>query len=198
MRKIIAITQVTVDGVMQGPGGPEEDPRNGFSQGGWAMPYGDETLHKVISETINSPFDMLLGRHTYEIFADYWPKHDDDPIGRAFNRAKKYVATNTITPDWQPSEAISGDVIVGICQLKATDGPDIHVWGSGVLLQAMMAAGLIDEHRLWVAPVVLGEGKKLFENGLPPQGLSLVATAVTSTGVLINTYRPDGLPKKAE
>jgi dihydrofolate reductase len=193
MRKIIAITQVTLDGVMQSPGGPEEDPRNGFTHGGWAMSFGDDVLRQVIGETIAGEFDMLLGRRTYEIFASYWPNHGDNPIGKAFNKATKYVVTHSLDQlDWQNSQPIGGEVVDEIRQLKASDGPALHVWGSGKLLQTLIAAGLIDEHRLWVAPVVLGQGKRLFENGVPPRRLALVSTRSTPKGVLINTYRSAG------
>jgi dihydrofolate reductase len=193
MRKLVAITQVTLDGVMQSPGGPEEDPRNGFNHGGWAMSFGDEVLHKVIGETIAGAFDMLLGRRTYEIFAAYWPNHDDNPIGKAFNTATKYVATHSLDRlDWKNAHRIDGDVVDGLRRLKASAGPELHVWGSGALLQTLIAADLVDEFRLWVAPVVLGNGKRLFENGVPPRRLALVEAQRTTTGVLINTYRPAG------
>jgi dihydrofolate reductase len=192
MRKIIAITQVSVDGVMQSPGGPEEDPDNGFRHGGWFMHYGDEILHKVVDETISGEFEMLLGRRTYDIFASYWPLHDDDPIGKAFNQTKKYVATRTLARlDWHNSQ-ILGDVVEEVGRLRASDGPEIHIWGSGDLLQTLISAGLVDEHRLWIAPVVLGGGKRLFENGVPAGSLTLADTKITSTGMIINTYRPAG------
>lgn len=192
MGKIIAITQLSVDGVMQAPGGPEEDPSSGFTHGGWFMHYGDDILHKVINETISGEFEILLGRRTYDIFASYWPQHDDDPIGKAFNKAKKYIATRTLDQvDWNNSQIVS-DVVGEVGQLRASDGPEIHVWGSGNLLQTLITAGLIDEHRLWIAPVVLGGGKRLFENGIPAGGLTLADTKITSTGMIISTYRPAG------
>ena len=198
MRKIIAITQVSVDGVMQAPGGPEEDPSNGFTHGGWAMPFMDEAGMQVVSEIMAGEFGMLLGRRTYDIFAAYWPNHGDNPIGKAFNKATKYVVThNPGRLGWEHSQSISGDVVNGILELKASDGPELHIWGSSVLLQALTAAGLIDEYRMWVFPVVLGKGKRLFENGVSPCGLSLVATGSTPSGVLFNTYRPAGpVPKE--
>ena len=194
MRKIIAITQVTLDGVMQGPGGPEEDPSHGFTHGGWAMPFVDDAAGEVIGEVIAGEFDLLLGRRTYDIWIAYWPNHDDNPIGKAFNRATKYVVTHR--PEqlgWKTSHPISGDIVDEIHRLKASDGPALHVWGSSEVLQTLIAAGLVDEHRIWVFPVVLGEGKRLFENGVPAHGLSLVATGSTPSGVLVNTYRPAGL-----
>jgi dihydrofolate reductase len=197
MRKIIAITQVTLDGVMQSPGGAEEDPRNGFTHGGWAMPFVDEAARDVIGEIMAGEFDMLLGRRTYEIFAAYWPNHGDNPIGKAFNKATKYVVTRSLDRfDWEKSQRINGDVVEEVRQLKASDGPALHIWGSSELLQTLIAAELIDEYHIWLFPLVLGEGKRLFENGVPSRGLSLVATRSTPSGVLLNTYRPAGpLPK---
>lgn len=189
MRNIIAITQVSVDGVMQAPGGPEEDPSNGFTHGGWAMPHGDETLMRIIGETIAGEFGMLLGRRTYDIFAGYWPKHDDNPIGKAFNKATKYVVTRGRgSPDWKTSQRLGG--MDEVRRLKAAEGPPLHVWGSSELLQALIAADLVDEYRLWIAPVVLGKGKRLFGSNVPPRVLTLASTRSTPKGVLINTYRP--------
>lgn len=192
MRKIIAITQISVDGVMQGPGGPEEDPTNGFTLGGWAMPFGDETLQQVINETMVGEFDMLLGRRTYEIFAGYWPDKSGT-IAKAFNKATKYVATRSLDQlNWKKSVRIGGDAVDEVRVLKASDGPELHIWGSSALLQTLIAADLVDEYRMWVSPVVLGKGKRLFENGIPPRSLSLVENRSTPKGLLINTYRPAG------
>lgn len=191
MRPIIAITQVTLDGVMQAPGGPEEDPSNGFSHGGWAMSYLDVTVREVVDETVAGDFDMLLGRRTYDIFAGYWPHQGENAIAKAFNKATKYVVTRgSQALGWANSRRVGGDVVDALRRLKATDGPDIHVWGSGNLLQTLIAERLVDEHRLWVFPMVLGEGKRLFEKGVPPQRYSLVATRGTASGILLNTYRP--------
>ncbi len=193
MRNLIAITQVSLDGVMQAPGGPEEDPSNGFTDGGWAMHFVDEAAGRIIDEIIAGEFDLLLGRRTYDIWASYWPHHDDNPIGTAFNKATKYVVTHRPTPlSWKTSQPIGGDIVDEIRRLKASKGPALHLWGSSVVLQTLMAAGLIDEHRLWVFPVVLGKGKRLFENGVPPRAFSLVATRHTSSGIFANTYRPAG------
>src|SRR3954471_21849927 len=146
MRKLIAITQVTLDGVMQAPGGPEEDPRNGFTHGGWAMPFGDDVLSQVISETIAGAFDMLLGRRTYEIFAGYWPHQGDNPIAKAFDKATKYVVTRRLDQlDWRPSQRIGGDVVDEIRRLQAASGPALHIWGSSELLQTLIAADLVGE-----------------------------------------------------
>jgi dihydrofolate reductase len=194
MRKIIVITQVTVDGVMQSPGDPEEDPRNGFTHGGWVLPFGDDILGQAIGEIISGEFDMLLGRQTYEIFAAYWPNQKgDNPIAKAFNRAKKYVVTRSLDQlGWENSLHIGGDVVDKIRRLRASDGPALQVWGSSELLQALIAAELVDEYHLLVYPLVLGEGKRLFENGVPPSRLILVETRSTPMGVLISTYRPAG------
>lgn len=197
MRKLIAITHITLDGVMQAPGGPEEDPRNGFTHGGWSMPFGDETSGQAIGKIVAGTFCLFLGRRTYEIFAAYWPHHGDNPIGQAFNQATKYVVTRSLNQlDWQNSRKIDGDVVRGVRRLKASAGPELHIWGSGDLLQTLIAADLVDEFRMWVYPVVLGKGKRLFENGLPPRRLTLIESRRTSDGVLLNTYRPSGpLPK---
>jgi dihydrofolate reductase len=193
VRKIIAITQVTLDGIMQSPGASEEDPRNGFTHGGWAMPFLDDALSQAIGETIAGEFDMLLGRRTYEIFAAYWPNQGDNPIAKAFNKATKYVVTRSLEQlDWENSQHIGGDVVDEVRRLKASDRPALHIWGSSELLQTLIAAELIDEYHIWVFPLVLGEGKRLFENGVPPRGLALVETRSTPQGVLINTYRSAG------
>ena len=162
MRRLIAISQVTLDGVMQSPGGPEEDPRNGFTHGGRVMPFWDDALNQAIGETIAGEFDMLLGRRTYEIFAAYWPNQGDHPIAKAFNKATKYVVTRSLDRfDWEKSQCINGDVVEEVRQLKASDGPALHIWGSSELLRTLIAAELVDEYRIWVFPLVLGEGKRL-------------------------------------
>ena len=189
MRKIIAITQLTVDGVMQAPGSSEEDRRRGFTHGGWAMPLVDDFLNIV--ETV-AEYDLLLGRTTYDIFAGYWP-YQDNEIGKAFGRATKYVVTHRSDQlGWETSVQVSGNAVDEIRRLKASDGPEMHVWGSGQLLQALIGADLVDEYRIAVFPVVVGEGARLFENGVPPRGLTLVETRSTPTGVLVNTYRLAG------
>jgi dihydrofolate reductase len=191
MRTIIAITQVTLDGVMQSPGGREEDPSNGFTHGGWAMPFMDGG--QAVGEIIAAEFDMLLGRRTYEIFAAYWPNQGDNPIAKAFNKATKYVVTRSLDHlGWKTSVRISGDVVDEVRRLKTSDGPALHIWGSSELMQTLTAAELVDEYRIWIFPLVLGEGKRLFESGVPPRGLALVATRSTPNGVLINTYRSAG------
>jgi dihydrofolate reductase len=158
------------------------------------MRFRDDAGKKAVGETIAGEFDMLLGRRTYEIFAAYWPNQGgDNPIAKAFNKATKYVVTRSLDRlDWKNSQQIGGDAVHGVRRLKASDGPALHVWGSGELLQTLIAADLVDEYRIWVFPLVLGEGKRLFENGVPPRGLSLVSTRSTPRGVLLNTYVPAG------
>jgi dihydrofolate reductase len=153
------------------------------------MPFVDDALDIV--ETAGE-YDMLLGRRTYAIFAAYWP-YQDNPIAEAFNKATKYVVTRTLDHlDWQKSQRIDGDVVEEVHRLKASDGPELHIWGSSELLQTLIAADLIDEYRIAVFPVVLGEGKRLFENGVPPRILALVDTRSTPSGVVVNTYHPAG------
>jgi dihydrofolate reductase len=161
------------------------------------MPFVDDAAHQVIDEIIAGEFDMLLGRRTYEIFAGYWPNQGDNPIAKAFNKATKYVVTRSLDRcDWEKSHRIDGDVVEEVRQLKTSDGPALHIWGSSQLLQTLIAADLVDEYRVWVFPLVLGEGKRLFENGVPPRGLTLVETRSTPRGVLVNTYHPAGpLPR---
>jgi dihydrofolate reductase len=196
MRKVVAITYVTLDGVMQSPGAPEEDPRNGFTYGGWMVPYWDETLGKLLERNMAGSFDLLLGRRTYEMLAAHWPYAGDNPITKRFNKATKFVVTRSLTHfDWVNSERIDGDVTEEVRRLRSADGPELQIYGSSELLQTLIAAELIDEFRIWIFPLVLGQGKRLFENGVPPRGLSLVETQSTPTGVLINTYRPAGAVK---
>ena len=193
MRKIVAITHVTLDGIMQAPGGPEEDPSGGFTQGGWAMLFGDEAGGEALGKIMAGEFDLLLGRRTYEIFAAYWPYAGDNPIAKAFNKATKYVVTHSLDQfDWVNTQPMKGDAVDEIRRLKASDGPELHIWGSSELLQTLIAAELVDEFRVWIYPVVLGKGKRLFENGVPPRGLTLVESRSTTKGVLLNTYRPAG------
>lgn len=193
MRKLLVITHLTLDGVMQAPGGPDEDRRDGFAHGGWAMAHGDAVSRQAMETIMAEEFDLLLGRRTYEIFAPYWPHHGENFIGRAFNRATKYVATRTLTQfDWANSRRLGDDLVAEVKRLKATPGPSLHVWGSGDLLQTLMAAHLVDEYQLWIRPIFLGHGRRLFRDGLPPTNLTLVESRPTTTGVLLNTYRPTG------
>lgn len=193
MRRIIATAYVSLDGVMQAPGGPQEDPAGGFAHGGWLVPYWDEMMNKRITDSMAEPFDLLLGRRTYEIFAAHWPYAGDNPIANRFNKATKYVVTRSLAHlDWANSIRIGGDAAAEVTRLKSGGGPDIQIWGSGDLLQTLTAAGLIDEYRIWIFPLVLGRGKRLFKDSLPARALALTDTATSSTGVVINTYRPAG------
>ncbi|HET8725982.1 MAG TPA: dihydrofolate reductase family protein [Alphaproteobacteria bacterium] len=193
MRKLISINHVSLDGIMQSPGGPEEDPRGGFKLGGWIVPYWDEGMGERLNRTLSRPFDLLLGRRTYEIFAAHWPHAGDDPIAVAFNRATKYVATRS-TPelDWVNSQALRGDAVERVRSLKSGEGPEIQIYGSSSLLQALIAADLIDEYLIRTYPLVLGRGKRLFEEGAPARALRLVETECSSTGVLTSRYLAEG------
>ena len=194
MRALIALTHVSIDGVMQAPGGSEEDPSGRFTEGGWTVGYRSEAGGKALGEIVARDFDLLLGRRTYDIWTGHWPHHVDNPIGAAFARATKYVVTHRDGLSWGPSQRIDG--VDGVRALKATAGPELHLWGSSEVLQPLIGAGLVDEYRLWVYPVVLGAGKRLFEAGAPASGLELVESQSTPTGVVLNTYRPAGAIKR--
>jgi dihydrofolate reductase len=189
MRKVIAGVMMSLDGVMQAPGGPEEDPTGGFKFGGWVFPHFDDVLGQAMDKSFGPPFDLLLGRKTYEIFAGYWPYVGaDDPIGERFNKVTKYVATTSKTPlTWQNSVALH-DAVRDVARLKQQDGPVLLTQGSTVLLQSLLKANLIDEFRMTIFPVILGRGKRLFGEGTTPAGLKLTESNVSTTGVTINTY----------
>jgi dihydrofolate reductase len=189
MRELIVNTFVTVDGVMQAPGGPEEDPDGGFEHGGWSFGYWDELMQGVMGESMSKPFDLVLGRKTYELFAAFWP-NSDDPGADALNKATKHVASATLKQvEWQNSKLIEGELPQGIRALKDQDGPELQVHGSANLIQTLLEHGLIDEFRVWTFPLVLGTGKRLFDGGTVADGLELTGTHVSSTGVIIATYR---------
>ncbi len=189
MRQLIVTTFISLDGVMQAPGGPEEDADGGFDQGGWSFGYWDQAMMDAMDETMGGSFDLVLGRRTYEIFAAHWP-HVDGPDGEPLNRAVKHVASTTRTElEWENSRLIAGDVPAGVRALKEQDGPELQVHGSATLLQTLIAHGLVDEFRLMVFPVVLGAGKRLFGDGAMPAGLELTSSRTSSTGVLITRYR---------
>jgi dihydrofolate reductase len=193
MRKLIVSTFLTLDGVMQAPGGPEEDPSGGFAHGGWSFSYWDAQMGEVMGAAMSVPFDLVLGRRTYDIFAAYWPNAPEDAGGKPLNDATKYVASRSRpTLPWDRSVLIEGDAAEGVAALKQEDGPELQVHGSGNLIQTLLSAGLVDEYRLWVFPVVLGSGKRLFAEGTIPYGLRLVDSLVSSTGVVIGTYEPAG------
>jgi dihydrofolate reductase len=192
-RELIVTTFVTLDGVMQAPGGPGEDDSGGFTQGGWSVHHWDESMGEVMSGIMAGPFDLILGRHTYDIFAAYWPDAPDDMGGKVLNDATKHVASRG-RPElpWGPARQIEGDVVEGVAALKAQDGPELQVHGSAGLLQTLVPSGLIDRFHLWVFPVVVGPGKRLFGDGTVPAALKLVDSTVSSTGVVIGTYEPAG------
>ncbi|HWM92336.1 MAG TPA: dihydrofolate reductase family protein [Thermoanaerobaculia bacterium] len=194
MRKLIASTFVSLDGVMQAPGGPEEDPAQGFSLGGWSFAYWDEVMGQSMSGFDGNDRELVLGRKTYEIFEAYWPHQPEDhPIARTFNAAKKHVGSRTLKSlQWHNSSVVGGDVVSAIAALKVQPGLDLQIIGSGNLIQTLQAASLIDEYNVWTFPVVLGRGKRLFENGARPCALRLVASKVSTTGVVMSTYVPDG------
>jgi dihydrofolate reductase len=189
MRELIVNTFLTLDGVMQAPGGPEEDRSGGFEHGGWSVGYWDEEMQNAIGESMSRPFDIVLGRRTYEIFAAHWP-HTDEPGAEPLNKATKHVASTTLTKlDWENSTLIEGAVPEGIRALKQVDGPELQVHGSGNLIQTLLEHGLVDEFRLMVFPLVLGKGKRLFDDGTIPEGLEVTSSRVSSTGVIMATYR---------
>jgi dihydrofolate reductase len=191
MREITVLSFITLDGVMQAPGGPEEDPGGNFTHGGWTVPYFDEFLGDVMTEQMSQPFDLLLGRKTFEIFASYWPHHEEE--GAGINNATKYVASNTLAAhEWEKSVFLSGDVVDAIKQLKGGDGPDLQVHGSGELIQTLLEHDLVDEFWLKIFPVVLGTGKRLFGNGTIPAAFSLVDSKTSPSGVIIATLNRAG------
>ena len=193
MRKLKVTTFLTLDGVMQAPGGPGEDVEGGFAFGGWTVDYGDDLTGQVMGEFMAKPFDLLLGRKTYDIFAAYWPAHPDGPPGKPFNDATKYVASRgKPTLGWDRSVLIEGDVAQAVADLKREDGPELQVYGSGDLIQTLMRHGLVDQYLLWVFPLLLGSGKRLFADGVVPAALKLIDGKISTTGVLIGTYEPAG------
>ena len=188
-------TFLTLDGVMQAPGGPEEDPDGGFAYGGWSFPYGDEGFGAAMTGWFEHASAFLLGRKTYQIFSGHWPRvtDPDDPIAAKLNALPKYVASTTLaSADWQNSSILSGDVAAGVAKLKEQPGDELQVHGSGGLAQALIDHDLVDEYRLLVFPVHLGSGKKLFRDGAKPAALRLISATTTGTGVVIATYQPDG------
>ncbi|HET8731128.1 MAG TPA: dihydrofolate reductase family protein [Moraxellaceae bacterium] len=194
MRKLIASTFVSLDGVMQAPGGPEEDPSGGFAFGGWTFPFWDESMDISASGFDGKDRELVLGRKTYEIFEAYWPyQAPDNPIAMALNAARKHVASRTLTQlQWQHSELLGEDLVGAISALKAQPGHDLQIIGSGNLIQSLQAASLIDEFNVWTFPVVLGRGKRLFEVGAKPGALRLVTTKASASGVVMSTYVPAG------
>lgn len=200
MRKIITTTFITLDGVMQAPGGPEEDTSNGFKFGGWQLDSEeDEAANSILNKFFSTPFELLLGRKTYDIFAGYWPKHPEiELVAKPFNSTKKYIVSHRITKlSWNNSELIVGDVVSEIKKLKDLDAPDLWVWGSGNLIQTLLKNNLVDRMHIWTYPVTLGTGKKLFAEGTLPQRFKVVNSQITSKGVIYATYEPSEQIKKS-
>jgi dihydrofolate reductase len=194
MRKIIVLTFMSLDGVMQGPGGPTEDTSGNFTLGGWTVPYFDEFLGDVMTKQMGQPFDLLLGRKTFEIFASYWPQHPEE--GPEINKATKYVASNTMTShEWQKTVFLSGNVAEEIKKLKGQDGPDLQVHGSGDLIQTLLENDLVDEFWLKIFPVTLGMGKRLFAQGTIAAAYTLVDSKTSPSGVIIATLKRAGKVK---
>jgi dihydrofolate reductase len=191
MRKIIVLTFITLDGVMQGPGGPTEDTSGDFTHGGWTVPYFDDFLGEVMTEQMSRPFDLLLGRNTFEIFASYWPHHPEE--GAGINEATKYVASNTLTKhEWEKSVFLNGDVVEKIKKLKQEDGPELQVHGSATLIQTLLEHDLVDEFWLKIFPVTLGKGKRLFDKGTIPASYTLIDSKSSPSGVIVATFKRAG------
>ena len=191
MRKIKIIEHISLDGVIQAPGGPGED--GDYPYGGWTVPHADPAVGEVIVEAHREAFDLLLGRRTYDIWSGYWPKAGKSPMADRLNLATKYVATHR--PDslkWGPAEGLGQDIVEGVRRIKAKDGADLIVWGSSTLTPVLLENGFADEVLLLVYPVLLGTGKRFFSDGAPPRELALIGTKAASSGVVISTYRPSG------
>jgi dihydrofolate reductase len=197
MRKLIVAEHVSLDGVIQSPGGPEEDPSDGFRLGGWTVPFAGEAIGEEVQDMFSKPFELLLGRRTYEIWASYWPHVPADSHGRAiadlFNSVPKHVATHrSDTLNWQNSHPLQGDLADAIRALKQQDGGDLLTWGSGDMVRQLLAAGLVDELRLFIYPVVLGHGKRLYSDDAQPSAFTLTHSTSTASGVLLTRYARGG------
>lgn len=193
MRKIRIIEHISLDGVIQAPGGPEEDSSGGFAYGGWSAPHDDPAAGEAIVAAHGDAFDLLLGRRTYDIWSGYWPKAPKSPMADSINAATKYVATHRPkTLAWGPVEDLGSDIVQGVRRIKEMSGPHLIVWGSSTLTPVLLEHELADEVLLLVFPVLLGTGKRLFADGTPPRELALVSTKAVASGVVISTYRPNG------
>ena len=191
MRKVIVLEHISLDGIIQGPGGPDEDTSGGFAYGGWITPYGDAVLGTALRKQMNLPFDLLLGRKTFEIWAPYWPQHADAWPG--VNTATKYVASNTMSShEWQSSVFLNGDVAAKVAAIKQQQGPDLHVWGSGTLIQTLIKHDLVDVFWLMIYPLTLGSGKRLFAEGTMPTAFQVTESTVTPKGVIVVNYERAG------
>jgi dihydrofolate reductase len=193
MRRLVVSTFVSLDGVVQAPGGPDEDDSGGFRLGGWTVPYWDESMGAFMDELMGHPFDLVLGRKTYDIFAAFWPNASEEEGARPLNDAVKHVASRGRPAlPWGPSALLEGDVVPAVQALKEQDGPELQVHGSRDLLQTLIAGGVVDEYRLLTFPVVLGGGKRLFGTGAVPTALRAVSSTTSSTGVVMAVYHPAG------
>jgi dihydrofolate reductase len=193
MRRLRATTFLTLDGVMQAPGGPGEDEEGGFSQGGWSVNFFDDQVGQAMDAFMAPPFDLVLGRKTYDIFAGYWPTASEEEGAKPLNDATKYVASRGRPRlDWGPSVLLEGDAAEAIARLKQEDGPELQVHGSGNLLQTLLRNGLVDEFQLLIFPVLVGRGKRLFAEGTVPAALSMIESRVSASGVMIGRYEPAG------
>jgi len=207
MRDLVVAAFVTMDGVMQSPGGPDEDPTGGFTQGGWGVSAWDDAMYAAITELMTSPFELLLGRRTYEIFAAHWPhvleeeraarggtaSEVDDPVAKALDTATKWVASRTLDQlEWHNSRLLEGDVAAAVAALKRQDGPRLVTQGSAELIQTLLEHDLVDEVRVWTFPLVVGPGKRLFGRGAVPAAFRLADATTSSTGVIMATYRRAG------
>ena len=191
MKKVVVLEHISLDGVIQAPGGPDEDTSGGFVYGGWIAPYSDPVLGSLLRKQMNMPFDLLLGRKTFDIWAPYWPQHAD--VWPGVNAATKYVASNTLTShEWQPSLFLNGDVAEKVAEIKRLQGPDLHVWGSGDLLQTLIKHDLVDTFWLMIYPVTLGGGKRLFAGGTIPAAFKVTESTVTPKGVVVVNYERAG------
>ncbi len=191
MRRLLVLEHISLDGVIQAPGGPEEDTDGGFAHGGWIAAYSDPVLGARLRRQMSLPFDLLLGRKTYEIWAPYWPHHGD--IWPGVNAATKYVASHTLTSGaWQPVVFLNGDIAAQVAQIKRQPGPDLHVWGSGNLIQTLLRHDLVDAFWLMIYPLTLGRGKRLFAEGTIPAAFKVTESAVTPTGVIVVNYERAG------
>ncbi len=191
MRKVIVISHISLDGVLQAMGGPEEDTSGGFAYGGWVAPYSDAVVGAVIRREMSMPFDLLIGRITFDIWEPYWPHHGD--IWPGVNAATKYIVSNTVTSsDWQPTVFLSGDVAEKVNKLKQQPGPDLHVYGSGNLIQTLMKHDLVDEFWLKIYPLTLGSGKRLFVDGTIPASFKVTESQVSPNGIILVNYQRAG------
>jgi dihydrofolate reductase len=191
MRKVIVLEHISLDGVIQAPGGPDEDRSGGFAYGGWIAAFSDEILGTALRKQMNSPFDLLLGRKTFDIWAPYWPQHADAWPGAS--TATKYVASNTITSsEWQPSVFLNGNIAEKVAKIKQQPGPDLHVWGSSNLLETLIRHDLVDVFWLMIYPITLGKGKRLFADGTLPAAFKVTEGIVTPSGVIVVNYERAG------